>query len=90
MKELVASTPSVHNWKGIIIALVVITQVIGLVILAVFLMTPPDSLLEVDGERIQREDVEREEFRERRCNVNWISGRRKCEGCVLMEIIVRR
>ena len=58
-QELVASNPSVYNWKGIIIALVVISQVIGLVIIAVYLMTPPASLLELDGERMHREDVEK-------------------------------
>ena len=90
LQELVASNPSVYNWKGIIIALVVISQVIGLVIIAVYLMTPPASLLELDGERMQREDVEKEDFRKRICNGTWISGRRKVKGCVLTELIVRR
>ena len=89
-QELVASNPSVYNWKGIIIALVVISQVIGLVIIAVYLMTPPASLLELDGERMQREDVEKEDFRNRICNGTWISGRMKLNGCVFTELIVRR
>ena len=79
-----------YNWKGIIIALVVISQVIGLVIIAVYLMTPPASLLELDGERMQREDVEKEDFRKRICNGTWISGRMKLNKCVLTELIVRR
>ena len=54
-----------------------ISQVIGLVIIAVYLMTPPASLLELDGERMQREDVEKEDFRKRICNGTWISGRMK-------------
>ena len=61
----------------IIIAMVVISQVIGLVIIAVYLMTPHPSLLEVEGERMQREDVEKEDFRKRICNGTWISGRMK-------------
>ena len=88
-QELVASKPTQVNWKGIIIALVVIIQVIGLVILAVYLMTPHDPWLELGRERMQRKDVERDKFRERRCNVSWISGRRSCDGSVL-NIIVRR
>ena len=62
---------------------------IGLVILAVYLMTPPDPWLELGREKMQREDVERDKFRERRCNVSWISGRRSCDGSVL-NMIVRR
>ena len=79
-KELAASTPSVHNWKGMIIALVVISQVIGLVLLAVHLMTPHNALLELDGERMQREDIMGKEFKNKMCNGIWISGIRVING----------
>ena len=87
IKELAASTPSVHNWKGMIIALVVISQVIGLVILSVHLMTPYDALLELDGMRMQREDIRGKgtEFKNKMCNGIWISGRIANTGFNLQE-----
>ena len=42
-QELVAATPSQRNWKGIAIALLVIGAVIGLVALAVVIITPEDE-----------------------------------------------
>ena len=42
LQELVAAVPSQRNWKGMAIAILVILSVIGLVALAVVIVTPPD------------------------------------------------
>ena len=72
IQELVASNPSGHNWAGILIALVVITQVISMVLLAVYLITPNNDSLDLEGEKMTREDIEKEEDP---CPGFWISGR---------------
>jgi len=42
-QELVASTPSTKNWRGMIISIVVISSIIGLIITAVVIITPEDD-----------------------------------------------
>lgn len=39
-QELVASSPSERNWRGILIALLVIMAVLGLILFAIFLLSP--------------------------------------------------
>ncbi|XP_077283186.1 inactive dipeptidyl peptidase 10 [Arctopsyche grandis] len=40
VEELVASTPSQRNWRGILIALVVIAAVLGLIVFSIALLSP--------------------------------------------------
>ena len=74
MQELVAATPSQRNWKGIAIALLVIGGVIGLVALAVVIITPEDQGPRVKGARLTLADVvDQERFSARNLNGSWIS-----------------
>ncbi len=74
-QELVAATPSQRNWKGIAIALLVIGGVIGLVALAVVIITPEDPGPRVRGARLTLADVvDPERFAPRNLNGSWISG----------------
>ena len=42
-QELVASTPSTKNWRGMIISIVVICSIIGLIVTAVIIISPKDQ-----------------------------------------------
>ena len=73
-----AATPSQRNWKGIAIALLVIGAVIGLVALAVVIITPPDPGPRIKGRRVASEDVLHEDrLKPRNLNGTWISGERR-------------
>ena len=70
-----AATPSQRNWKGIAIALLVIGAVIGLVALAVVIITPADGGPRVKGDRLTLRDVvDPDRFSPRGLNGSWISG----------------
>ncbi|KAA0199519.1 hypothetical protein HAZT_HAZT005037 [Hyalella azteca] len=49
--ELGADEPEQRNWKGIIIAVLVICSVIGMIITSVMLLTPPDTGPRIKGNR---------------------------------------
>ena len=57
LQELVAAVPSQRNWKGMAIAILVILSVIGLVALAVVIVTPPDPGPRLRGRRIELLDI---------------------------------
>lgn len=68
-----AATPSQRNWKGIAIALLVIASVIGLVALAVVIMTPPDTGPRVKGARLSIKDITDEKLlKPRSLNGSWV------------------
>nr|XP_040581987.1 inactive dipeptidyl peptidase 10-like [Lepeophtheirus salmonis] len=71
--ELVASSPSQKNWKGITIAILVILIILASVGLSVVLLTPPDPGPGVKGERFSIEDILSNRFQPRRFNGTWIS-----------------
>ncbi|XP_063877322.1 inactive dipeptidyl peptidase 10-like isoform X3 [Scylla paramamosain] len=72
--ELVASTPNQRNWRGILIALLVIGCVCGLIIFSVVLLTPPDAGPRFNGTRFTLEDVLSGAFDTPKFNGKWISG----------------
>jgi len=72
LRELVASAPSRKNWKGMFIAIMVILGVIGLIVTAVFYMTPEDDGPRVKGSRFSLDDVLSNKFRARLFNGSWL------------------
>ena len=75
LQELVAAVPSQRNWKGMAIAILVILSVIGLVALAVVIVTPPDPGPRLKGRRIELLDVISGRLKPRLHNGTWISGK---------------
>ena len=73
-QELVAAVPSQHNWKGIGISLFVILSVIGLVALAVVLVTPDNEGSRIPGERVKLADLVGDKFKPHSFNGTWVSG----------------
>lgn len=76
LQELVASTPNQKNWKGILIALLVIGCVCALIILSVVLLTPDDIGPRFTGSRFALEDVLGDTFRPPVHKSEWISKRK--------------
>ncbi|KAF2362229.1 hypothetical protein FHG87_007018, partial [Trinorchestia longiramus] len=69
-----ADEPEQRNWKGIIIAVLVICFVIGMIITSVMLLTPPDLGPRVKGERMLMKQWLDGDFEIKRFNGSWISS----------------
>ncbi len=74
MQDLVGSSSSDRNWKGIAIAIGVILLVLCGVALSVKLMTPPDSGPRVKGLRFSIKHILDYKFNPRKFNGTWVSG----------------
>lgn len=74
LQELVASTPNQRNWRGILIALLVIVAVLGLIVFSIVLLSPPEEGPRVKGRKFTLEDVLGPHYRARRFNGTWVSG----------------
>ncbi|CAG7717855.1 unnamed protein product [Allacma fusca] len=72
-EELVAATPSQRNWKGILIALLVICAVCGLILFSIYLLRPPDDGPRVKGRKITLSDIISSRFSNHAFNGSWIS-----------------
>ncbi|CAG7726029.1 unnamed protein product [Allacma fusca] len=72
-EDLVTSNPNDRNWKGIIIAVVVIATVLALIVTSVVLLTPPDEGPRVKGRRFQLEDIFSPNFQPLSMNGSWVS-----------------
>ncbi|XP_039298256.1 inactive dipeptidyl peptidase 10-like isoform X2 [Nilaparvata lugens] len=57
LKELVASTPNERNWRGMAIALLVIVVVLGLIVLSIVLLSPPDDGPRLLGAKLSLEQL---------------------------------
>ncbi|KAK6616843.1 hypothetical protein RUM43_014984 [Polyplax serrata] len=72
-EELIAPSSSQRNWRGILIALLVIIAVLGLIICSIFLLSPPDDGPRVRGIHFSLESVIQNQFAPRLFNGSWIS-----------------
>lgn len=72
-EELVATSASTRNWRGILIALLVIIVVCALIITAVVLLTPGNEGPRVKGQRITLDDILGDNFTTKGFNGTWIS-----------------
>jgi len=66
--------PEERNWKGIIIAVMVILMIIGMIITAVMFLTPPDTGPRIKGERMTMEQLLDGDFDIDPFNGSWISS----------------
>ncbi|CAH1163711.1 unnamed protein product [Phaedon cochleariae] len=57
VEELVVSSPSERNWRGILIALLVIIAVLGLIVFSIVLVSPPEEGPRIKGIRPTLEDI---------------------------------
>lgn len=73
-QELGADEPEERNWKGIIIAVLVICFVIGMIITSVMLLTPPDLGPRIKGERMTLRQLLEGDFTIKDFNGTWISS----------------
>lgn len=81
-QELVASSPSERNWRGIFIALLVIAAVLGLIAFSIFLLSPDLEGMRVKGRRLQLSDIVGEHrLHWRRFNGTWLSRCSGSSGC---------
>ncbi|KAG6460921.1 hypothetical protein O3G_MSEX012306, partial [Manduca sexta] len=73
-QKLVVGGPNQRNWRGILIALLVIVAVLALIVTSVVLLTPPDEGPRVKGRRLRIQDLLNDELQPIRWNGTWISG----------------
>ncbi|XP_071447792.1 prolyl endopeptidase FAP isoform X1 [Hetaerina americana] len=74
-EELVSSNPNQRNWRGILIALLVIVAVLALIVTSVALLTPPDEGPRVRGVRLRLADaLGTHDLAPLRLNGSWVSG----------------
>ncbi|CAG9792605.1 unnamed protein product [Diatraea saccharalis] len=73
LQELAASTPTQRNWRGILIALLVIAAVLGLIVFSIALLTPATDGSRVRGRRPTLQDVLTEHYKP--FNGTWLTVR---------------
>ncbi|XP_011268255.1 venom dipeptidyl peptidase 4 isoform X2 [Camponotus floridanus] len=76
--ELVSANPNQRNWRGILIALLVIVAVLALIVTSVALLTPPDDGPRVRGTRLRLSEVLSGELSPLLFNGSWTSN---CHIC---------
>ncbi|CAL1688983.1 unnamed protein product [Lasius platythorax] len=77
-EELVSANPNQRNWRGILIALLVIVAVLALIVTSVALLTPPDDGPRVRGTRLRLSEVLSGELSPLLFNGSWASN---CHIC---------
>ncbi|KAL5282068.1 hypothetical protein ACFFRR_005370 [Megaselia abdita] len=71
--ELVSGNPNQRNWRGILIALLVIVIVLALIVTSVVLLTPPDEGPRVKGQRLKISNIVNGDFVPEKSNGTWIN-----------------
>lgn len=79
------SSPSERNWRGIFIALLVIVAVLGLIVLSIVLVSPPEEGPRIKGKKPTLEDIFYKLPPPARFNGTWISG--ECFHIIKTKII---
>ena len=74
LQDLVTANTEDRNWKGIIVAVVVICTILALIVTSVILLTPPDEGPRVRGRRFELDDIFGPKFQPLRSNGTWVSG----------------
>ncbi|CAG5083318.1 Similar to DPP10: Inactive dipeptidyl peptidase 10 (Homo sapiens) [Cotesia congregata] len=77
-EELVSTNPNQRNWRGILIALLVIIAVLALIVTSVVVLTPPDEGPRVRGERLRLSEILSGELSPLPFNGTWVSNRHIC------------
>ncbi|XP_025073076.1 inactive dipeptidyl peptidase 10 isoform X3 [Pogonomyrmex barbatus] len=77
-EELVSTNPNQRNWRGILIALLVIVAVLALIVTSVALLTPPDDGPRVRGTRLRLSEVLSGELSPLLFNGSWASNHHIC------------
>ncbi|XP_017888921.1 inactive dipeptidyl peptidase 10 isoform X3 [Ceratina calcarata] len=83
-EELVSGNPNQRNWRGILIALLVIVAVLALIVTSVALLTPPDEGPRVRGAKLKLSErgnifqVLSGELKPLFFNGSWVSGQHIC------------
>ncbi|KAL0116963.1 hypothetical protein PUN28_010084 [Cardiocondyla obscurior] len=77
-EELVSTNPNQRNWRGILIALLVIVAVLALIVTSVALLTPPDDGPRIRGTRLHLSEVLSGELSPLLFNGSWASNRHIC------------
>lgn len=72
-EELVGSTTEQRNWRGILIALLVIVTVLGLIVAAIFLITPNETDENL-GEKLTFKEFIQQKFNPKHFHHVWSSG----------------
>ncbi|XP_044734733.1 exocyst complex component 5-like [Chrysoperla carnea] len=74
-EELIAATPSERNWRGILIALLVIVAVLGMIVFSIVLVSPIEEGPRVKGRRpTLQETLQLQRLANKPFNGSWISG----------------
>ncbi|XP_076651634.1 dipeptidyl peptidase 10 isoform X1 [Halictus rubicundus] len=77
-EELVSANQNQRNWRGILIALLVIVAVLALIVTSVALLTPPDEGPRVRGARLRLSEVLSGELTPLLFNGSWTSEQHIC------------
>ncbi|XP_053979176.1 inactive dipeptidyl peptidase 10 isoform X1 [Hylaeus volcanicus] len=77
-EELVSANPNQRNWRGILIALLVIVAVLALIVTSVALLTPPDEGPRVRGTRLRLSEILSGELVPLLFNGSWASEQHIC------------
>ncbi|XP_050712996.1 inactive dipeptidyl peptidase 10-like isoform X2 [Eriocheir sinensis] len=72
-EELASTNPNQRNWRGIIIAVLVICFVLGMIVTSVLLLTPPDDGPRVKGRRFELDDILGDDFKIHTFNGTWVT-----------------